>query len=102
MPRNPHDSTESTEAPEAGSAGPTPFEPARVGPAFPAPAPEPAREPGMGGSQEPHPAPVTPMTSALDPGEAGPQSWTPPAYSPPPRPRRGIGVGILLVILAVA
>jgi 2-alkenal reductase len=29
-------------------------------------------------------------------------SWTPPAYSPPPRPRRGVGAGLLVLIVVLA
>jgi 2-alkenal reductase len=33
--------------------------------------------------------------------DAGPEPWTPPAYSPPPSTRRGVGLLIVILVIAV-
>jgi 2-alkenal reductase len=47
------------------------------------------------------PAPELPPPMAGSPA-ALPEPWTPPAYTPPPQPRPGVGLGIVILLLVAA
>ncbi|HEV3233319.1 MAG TPA: trypsin-like peptidase domain-containing protein [Candidatus Dormibacteraeota bacterium] len=46
--------------------------------------------------------PVPPFTPAPAAAEPQPQAWTPPAYSPPPRGGRSVGLAVLIAIVVIA
>lgn len=84
MPRNPDDPTESSATPEPASAGSTPFQPAPVATPF-----------------SPLSSVVAASAAETTGADAGPEPWTPPAYSPPPSTRRGVGLLIVILVIAV-